>query len=182
MHDSLITKYASMSPLLGLMKIDQLAFLARNDEDEAAIKKQFRLTDAAWVEDEVLAEGYVRGARMTGEPRGTKTQNTAKLLFNYDLGIELEILRYKTGANYADAGAVQACQLCHIGFHVEKGKELPTLLKDWAFASPIIQQVETVTHSNSFLISLGRRYRYTIYDTKPLLGVYLKVIERLEAK
>jgi hypothetical protein len=180
MYSHLQTKVAAQSPLLGLLRIDQLAFLARSDEDEAAIKKQLRLSEANWVEDHVVAEGYVRGARNPGEPRGTRSSNTAKLLFNYDLGIELEILRYTEGMNYADVGSVASCALCHVGCHVEKGQELPGVLKDWTFGSPIIQQVETQSHTNEFLVQTGRKYRYTIYDTKGLLGVYFKVIERLE--
>lgn len=180
MYPHLQTTDPANSPLLGLLKIDQLAFLARNDQDEAAIKKQLRLTDANWVEDHVTAEGYVRGARSPGTPRDVKSRNIAKLLFNYDLGLEVEILRYTNGANYADAGRLPSCHLCHVGCHVEKGKELTGLLADWTFASPIIQQVETISHTNEFLVSTGRRYRYTIYDTREMLGVYFKVIERLE--
>lgn len=182
MYSHLQTTDPAKSPLLGLLKIDQLAFLARSDEDEAAIKKQLRLTEANWVEDRVLAEGYVRGARTPGTPRDVKSQNVAKLLFNYDLGLEVEILRYTSGSNYADVGSVPSCQLCHVGCHVEKGKELTGQLAEWAFAAPIIQQVETLTHTNEFLRSTGRKYRYTIYDTRGLLGVYFKVIERLEAE
>jgi hypothetical protein len=180
MYEDLITKDPKNSPLLGLLKIDQLAFLARSDEDELAIKKQLRLSDAHWVEDEVVATGFVRGSRKAGEPRKQAT-NRAKLLFNYDLGLEVEILRYIEGANYADVGHVNSCQLCHIGAHVEKGKQLPETMQNWVVAAPIIQQVETQTHTNEFLLKTGRRYRYTIYDTKHFLGVYFKVIERLEA-
>lgn len=184
MYPELMTKTQTLSPLMGLLKIDQLAFLARSDEDEAAIKKQLRLTNANWVEDRVVAEGYVRGARKVGEPRGEPSRNTAKLLFNYDMGIEVEILRYTEGHNYADEAGIKNCTLCHIGAHVNKGSstsDLPSGMIDFVFASPIIQQVETRTHTNEFLMTTGRRYRYTIYDTVPLLGVFMKVIERIEA-
>lgn len=170
----LATKLAEMSPLMGLLRIDQLAFLARNDEDEANIKRMLRLQDADWTEDHVVAEGRVAGFA------GTQS-NTAKLLFNYDMGVEVEILRYTEGPNYPDVGNVVSGHLCHVGMHVEKGQELPERFKDFVFSSAIIQQVETKEHTNAFLIETGRRYRYTIYDTKALFGVYLKVIERLEA-
>jgi len=167
-----------MSPLLGLIKIDQLAFIARSDEDEIAIKKQLRLTHADWVEDYVVASGYVQGARKAGEPRGAQT-NIAKLLFNYDLGVELEILRYTDGHNYADENKVPSCSLCHIGAHVEPGVELEGSFKDWMMCCNIIQQVETQKHTNPFLVRTGRKYRYTIYDTYKILGTHFKVIERL---
>lgn len=170
----LATADAVFSPLMGLLKIDQLAFLARNDQDEFMIKKLLRLHNADWVEDNVVAEGYVRGF-------GDEGRNVAKLLFNYDLGVEVEILRYVDGPNYPDIGEVPSGTLAHIGMHIEKSKEIPPSLENFVFASPIIQQVVTKEHTNQFLIDSGRRYRYTIYDTKNLLGVYLKVIERLEA-
>lgn len=171
----LASEGAHLSPLMGLLKIDQIAFLARNDQDEAMIKKLLRLDNAAWVEDYVEAEGYVRG-------HGEAGRNKAKLLFNYDLGIEVEILRYLDGPNYPDIGEVGSGTVAHIGMHVEKGQQIPIELQDFVFAGPMIQQVVTKTHSNQFLIDTGRRYRYTIYDTKSLIGVYLKVIERLEAE
>lgn len=169
----LSTKLPDVSPLMGLLKIDQLAFIARSDSEEMLIKRFLRLSDADWVEDTVVASGYVRGCA------GDQT-NIAKLLFNYDLGVEVEILRYVTGPNYPDVGNVPSGNLAHVGMHVEKGKELPEWLRDSTFSAPIIQQVVTQQHTNEFLISTGRRYRYTIYDTKPLFGVYFKVIERLE--
>lgn len=182
MYPELMTKDPLNSPLMGLLKIDQLAFIARNDEDEAMIKKQLRLSNAAWVEDEVVARGYVRADPASLNPTPDRNQeNTAKLLFNYDMGVEVEILRYTEGRNYADVGGVESGHLCHIGAHVEKGKQLPEALANWTLACPIIQQVETLTHTNPFLVETGRKYRYTIYDTKDILGVYFKVIERLEA-
>lgn len=169
----LATKNPEWSPLAGWLKIDQLAFIARNDTDELLIKRFLRLERADWTVDHVVAKGYVRGVE--GE-----AENTAKLLFNYDLGVEVEILRYTDGPNYPDIGDVPSGNLAHIGMHVEKGSSIPSALQDFVFATPIIQQVVTQTHTNEFLLNSGRRYRYTIYDTKPLFGVYLKVIERIE--
>lgn len=171
----LATKLPEMSPLQGLLKIDQLAFIARSDTEETLIKRFLRLDKADWVEDYVVAEGYVRGHE------GTQS-NRAKLLFNYDLGVEVEILRYIEGPNYPDEGAVPSGHLAHIGYHVEKGQKIPEPLDGFMFSAPVIQQVVTKTHTNEFLITTGRRYRYTIYDTKPMFGVYMKVIERLEAE
>lgn len=143
--------------------MDQIAFIARNDDDERRLKRRFGLQDAEWIEDHVVAVGTVRGK---------PAENTAKLLFNYDLGIELEILRYTEGENYADD--LNAMEMCHIGFHYSGVGAVPT------FDAPIIQQVETQSHTNEFLLESGRRYRYTIYDTFGKNGVYMKVIERIE--
>lgn len=144
-------------------KLDQIAFVVDNDDDELAIKRRFGLEHADWTEDHVLAHGTVRGA---------SAENQAKLLFNYDLGIELEILRYTAGERYTED--LDSGDMCHIGFHYSGVGPVPS------FDAPIIQQVETVSHTNEFLVTSGRRYRYTIYDTYSEHGVYMKVIERIE--
>lgn len=168
----LSTKSITNSPLMGLLKLDQIAFVARTDTEELLIKRMLRLDRADWVEDEVVANGYVKG-------KGSDLTNTAKLLFNYDLGIEIEILRYLEGENYVETGGVPSCNVAHLGFHLEKGKSL-TDFGRMVFPAAMMQEVKTHAHTNEFLLKTGRRYRYTIYDTKPLFGVYLKVIERIE--
>lgn len=146
------------------MKIDQIAFAAYNDEDERWIKSVLGLTDAEWVEDQVVASGTV-----AGQP-GT---NTAKLLFNYDYGIEVEILRYLDGPNYLEEQGIKGGQVCHIGMHYTGEGVVPSF-------GPIIQQVETQSHTNPFLVENGRKYRYTIYDTQAMFGRNFKVIERIQ--
>jgi hypothetical protein len=145
-------------------KTDQIAYIAYNDEDEKSIKKALGLENAVWVEDECVASGIVRGVPGV---------NKAKLLFNYDMGIEVEILRYIEGPNYADG--IVGGSIGHIGIHAGPGENVPT------FNFPIIQQVKTRSHTNEFLLKTGRKYQYTIYDTFDALGVYMKVIERIEA-
>lgn len=177
MYEHLMTKDPSKSPLAGFLKIDQIAFASYSDDNETAIKAKLGLADAEWVEDEVVAEGFVY-------PSGYSKTNRAKLLFNYDLGIEVEILRYLDGDNYLQSQLIPACHVCHIGYHLEKGKTLPDMrlgsgIKH-TFDFKIAQQVETKSHTNQFLIDTGRRYRYTIYDAKRFFGTNLKVIERLE--
>lgn len=145
-------------------KIDQLAYIAYNDADERNIKTALGMLDADWIEDEVVASGTVRGVPGV---------NKAKLLFNYDMGVEVEILRYIDGPNYASH--LVAGRMCHVGIHAATGQPAPT------FDAPIIQQVKTRSHTNEFLLKTGRKYQYTIYDTFQALGVYMKVIERIEA-
>lgn len=146
------------------MKIDQIAFAAFDQRDEDMIKASLGLADAEWVEDEVVASGTVAGREGT---------NRAKLLFNYDYGIEVEILRYLEGPNYLEAQRIQPGTICHIGMHYTEG-EVPT------FGRRIIQQVETQSHTNPAVVDKGRRYRYTIYDTMALFGRNFKVIERIQ--
>jgi hypothetical protein len=144
-------------------KIDQIAFIAHSDEDELSIKRMLDLEDAEWVEDFVFASGTVRGSAGS---------NYAKLLFNYANGIEVEILRYISGPNYAEE--IPGGHLCHVSIHAEAGWVAPT------FDAPIIQQVETQSHTNPYLLEQNRHYRYTIYDTRATRGVYIKVIERIQ--
>ena len=136
----LLATSTGISPLLGLLKIDQLAFLARSDKEEEQIKRLLRLQEADWVEDHVIAEGYVRGF-------GEKAINRAKLLFNYDLGVEVEILRYLEGANYPDVGNVPGGQLVHVGMHVEKGKQLPDEL--------VVQAARDEEHPESVVVAIA---------------------------
>ena len=145
-------------------KIDQLAFISFGDEDTRKIKETLGLQNADWTEDVVVASGEVRGVSGT---------NTARLLFNYDMGIEVEILQYLEGPNYASN--LHGQRICHYGIHATAGKPVPT------FDAPVIQRVKTRTHTNEFLLKTGRTYQYTIYDTMHTLGVYTKVIERIEA-
>lgn len=153
-----------MLRLPGNIKIDQLAFCAWDDEDEAQIKHQLHLDKVAWVQDTVVAEGEVNG-----EPG----RNTAKLQFNYDLGHEVEILRYIEGPNYCDLAEIQGGHMCHIGSHYIGEDGVPRL------DAPIIQQVVTQSHTNKFVLEAKRHYRYTVYDLTDKLGLFFKVIERL---
>ena len=148
------------------MEIHQIAFAARTDEDERAIKRALNLRSAEWIEDEVVAEGKVNGR---------PARNRAKLLFNYDTGREVEILRYIEGHNYLDAAGIRSGNICHIGMHYTGHPcGVPS------FVAPIMQQVETQSHTNPFVLANNRHYRYTIYDTRGTLGVFMKIIERLE--
>lgn len=162
------------TPRAGLLGADQIAFAAHNNNDVANIKRILRLEEAEWIEDEVVARGTVLGE--FGE-----CENRAHLRFCYAYGAEIEILQYLEGPNYLDRpGAfIPGGQICHIGFHASKAEQIPEWMKDRAFPSAILQKVRTVSHTNEFLIKNGRKYDYTIYATQHLLGVNLKVIERI---
>ena len=153
-------------PLAGNIRIDQLAFCAYTDEDEKAIKQFLKLEDAAWIEDTVTAKGIVTGI--------ANVTNIAKLQFNYDLEHEVEILRYINGPNYLDAFEVPGGRMCHIGSHFVGSGNVPRV------DAPIVQQLVTEIHTNPFQAEHNRHYRYTIYNTYNRLGLFFKIIERLE--
>lgn len=146
------------------LKIDQIAYASYSEANTMAIKAHLGLEDALWVEDEVIADGYVNGKFGT---------NRAILLFNYDLGIETEILRYVEGPNYLEAQGIRPESVCHLGMHYTGEGAIPK------FDASVIQRVETQSHTNPFLLKEGRKYRYTIYNTRYQYGVNYKVIERL---
>ena len=142
------------------MKLDQLAFYAHNIEQVDEIKARFGLTNAEWVED--FAEGTVR---VFG---GDEEWSKAHLRFNYDLGIELEIITYLEGPHWHmnklpfQAGAIF---MSHIGFHMDDGERPPAaLLTD---DRKLVQVMDTVCHTNPYLLERGRRYHYEIYDGRP---------------
>lgn len=159
--------------------LDQLAFYAPSDASVDAIKASLGLAAAEWTEDTVTGMATVW--------RGPATESKARLLFNYDLGIEVEILTYLEGPHWHQiAGSeklngpgwdkLMALPLAHsgfqshIGFHVNNG-DLPRL------PFPVAQELVTHEHSNPAIA--GRRYHYRIFDTRAVNGVFLKYIKRL---
>lgn len=152
--------------------LDQIAFYAPDATAEEKVKGMFGLREAEWTEDFVTGRVSV-----FGEPEQV---SQAKLLFNYDLGIELEILTYTLGPNWHRHRAKRGegppinpgCEpfVSHIGFHVNE-EELPFRLE------PAAQRMVTTFHSNPAIAD--RRYEYVIYDTFHSLGVDLKYIKRL---
>lgn len=166
-------QYMELRKLRTGLVLDQIAFYAPDALAEACIKMMLGLDQAEWTEDWV--EGRVS---VFGEPENF---STAKLLFNYDLGIEVEILQYISGPNWhrhrdlAGRGPFTrpggAPFQSHIAFHVNEG-DIPIL--PW----PIAQTMTTTSHSNPAITD--RRYHYVIYDTRDTLGVDLKYIKRVD--
>lgn len=152
--------------------LDQIAFYAPDSIAEANIKKMLGIDEAEWTVDHVSGRCRVFG--------GDERESTARLQFNYDLGIEVEILRYLSGPHWHLQRAISKHGpnvffgsipfVSHIGFHVND-EELPNL------PFQVAQEMVTVEHSNPAIA--GRSYQYVIYDTKDMLGVDLKYIKRL---
>lgn len=153
-------------PLAGNIKLDQVAFCAWDDEDEYNIKQFLGLEKHDWIEDTVTAQGQV-GSQIN-------VTNTAKLLFNYDFEMEVEILRYIDGLNYLTLSDMPGGRMCHIGSHFVGDGDVPRV------DAEIIQQLVTYKHTNPFQAEHKRHYRYTIYDTLDRMGVFFKIIERLD--
>lgn len=154
------------------MKMDQVAFLAVRESQIPDIKASLGLAEAQWTEDEVTGRVVVHhgGAALEGLSR-------AKLLFNYDRGIELEILHYVEGPHW-HANMLQFLygepHLSHLGHHLEDQEPWPET--PW----PLVQEMWTESHTNP-AIALKRTYHYRIHDARQGLGVFLKFIRRINA-
>jgi hypothetical protein len=150
--------------------IEQLALHPRNPA--AAIQLLSEMGLAEWARDHVVATGAVRGVA---------GGNEADLAFNYestrgDKPLELEVLNYTSGPHWMEVYEPSAS---HIGMHCTEDE-----LLDWTkfFTSrgiQIAQQVNTQSHTNP-VIAGKRFYTYTIFHTRPILGIDCKFIVRRE--
>lgn len=158
------------------MKIDQIAFYAHNELQVNRIKRQFGLLNAKWVEDTV--DGHCIVLREDfGYQHGISTAN---LMFNYDLGVELEILTYTDGPHWHDQGERFKSGdsfFSHIGIHMKDEDEHEPFQNH-----DIVQEMHTTKHTNPYLLERNRKYHYVIRDTRALLGCYTKYIWRKEPK
>lgn len=168
------------------MKIDQIAFFASTPEQADQIKGQFGLTDKEWIRDLVTARSIVRGV---------ESINKAELLFNYTLGIELEILCYLPDENgrrhdwhqnnplagsAANRFYVKSPFISHVGIHLEDGEPFPKMVH-----CRLVQETFTVSHTSEYLTKpgspgFGRQYHYQIFEMSP--GTYIKYIRRILPK
>jgi hypothetical protein len=151
------------------MKLDQIAYYAHNDQQVEELKRSMGLLDAEWIED--VATGDVQVRTGSGVSKG-------HLRFNYDLGIELEILTYLDGPHWHQ-GKVPFRRghtfLSHIGFHMDEGERPP----EWVTTTgTLVQEMDTTEHTNDYVVSKSRTYHYEIYSVPT--GPDLKFIWRKE--
>lgn len=152
------------------MKLDQIAYYAHSSDQAEEIKRLFNLVqDTVWVQD--IVHGHCELHQ-----NGRKLSSSGRLQFNYNLGIELEILTYfdnnhwHYGHSYFHTGQPF---LSHHGFHLEDDEPFPEL------AAPLVQEMFTRQHTNAYVTSRNRTYHYRIHDTRPWTGVFSKFIKRI---
>jgi hypothetical protein len=154
------------------MKIEQIAIASI---DPLALIENFRILGISnWTHDIVTAQGTVFGKNAT---------NVAQLHFNYELGFELEVLKYEAGLNWHEEGDRNASGrshfLSHIGLHVTE-KEMEHWIREMeTFGIDIAQEVITISHTNS-AIAGKRKYRYVVFNSISKLGFDLKLIQRID--
>lgn len=153
-----------------LGKCDQLAIYVHNEDQRDSIKHLYGLDRGEWIKDNPIGRAQIMGWR---------EQLACYLEFSNDLmaDVELELITC-SGDRHAytlfDQWAMRQPFLAHIGFHVA-GAEWPPIA-----AAPLVQEMWTESHTNPFLVKNGRRYHYRVYDTRPQVGVFTKLIKRVE--
>ena len=105
--------------------------------------------------------------------------NEAYLQFNYDLGIELEIIRYTNGDNWhSPFGSANPMPfISHVGIHLDAHEPMPELPHGCRLA----QETFTISHTSEYLTKgagAGRKYHYRIFELAP--QTYIKYIKRIE--
>ena len=147
------------------MRMDQIAFYCTSKSAEREVKEQFGLTTAEWIKDTVYAHCIVRGR---------KCDNVAELQFNYDLGVEFEIIRYIEGDHWLASLINSKPFIGHIGVHLDDNEPWP-VINDWR----LVQVAETYKHTAEHLThgyAAGRLYSYRIYEMSE--HSYIKFIKR----
>jgi hypothetical protein len=150
------------------MKIDQIAYYCGTKEAEQVVKKMLGLESAEWIKDRVTANSTVWGHG--------PFENVANLQFNYDLGIELEIIRYVEGTHWHGASANKEDNpfISHVGIHLEDNEDFPPMI-----GCELAQETFTKSHTSEYLTTgagAGRLYHYKIFSIGR--GNYLKYIKR----
>ncbi len=151
------------------MKIEQVAI--RSNDPDKLIKNLKQLGIDEWVQDLVTAKGTVFADK--------NVINVATLNFNYQLGFELEVLKYESGNNWHKYDGRDVCDhsLSHMGLHVSKEEMNHWKTKMRLMNIEIAQEVYTQSHTNPGV--KGRKYHYVVFDSTKFIGFDLKLIERI---
>lgn len=146
------------------MQMNQIAYYCATAGAERELKFALGLQKADWVKDTVYADVIVRGI---------KGRNVAELQFNYDLGCELEIIRYVDGPHWMQGILTGSPFMAHIGVHLNDEKDWPIV--PWN----LVQTAETYKHEAAHLntgYAAGRLYSYRIYEISQ--HTFMKFIKR----
>lgn len=151
------------------MKMDQIAFYCSSKTESDRLKQALGLKLDSWIEDIVTGKSVVIGKK---EPQ----INIAHLQFNYQLGIEFEIIRYLSGPNWHAARNRKHGErfISHVGVHLEDEEDFPRP------PGLLVQETWTQKHTSEYLTTghgAGRKYHYRIYELAPM--TWIKYIKRI---
>lgn len=157
------------------MKLDQVAYFCRDEDDDNRLKSMLGLADKPWIVDRVTTRGFVRGYE--GEQ-----VSISYLQFCDALGMQFEIIRPIRGAHWLfmenEIGRMQSPYVAHVGFHLDEGEDFPKMEH-----ATLIQDVRSISHTCEYLTTgaaAGRRYHYQIWRVSP--HNYMKFIRRIHPK
>lgn len=157
------------------MKMDQIAYYCHDLYAETLLKEFLGLEHAPWILDRVEASSTIRNFI-------TPIVNFAELQFNYDLGVEVEILRYVDDSpSWHEKNPLRNHKSfqSHIGVHLDDDEAFP----DHKVANyDLVQETFTYKHTSKYLTDpsspgFGRKFHYRIYEISP--GSYIKFIRRI---
>jgi hypothetical protein len=157
------------------MKMDQIAIAVTDERQATVVMNHFGLQAKPWIEDIVTCQSWVLGAGQH------EHRNVAHLRFNYDLGMEFEIIRWTEGPSWhlrSPWYGLNSPFFSHMGVHLEEGEDWPMETND----CKLMQKTRTLTHSNPAYSDpksrlYHRQYTYRIYAFSP--GTYVKYIRRI---
>lgn len=158
-----------------LKKIEQIAFHT-NDIDHTK-DQYYPLGIRKWESDIVTAKGTLHISEY-GDTEIREITNVARLEFNYDMEVELELIQYLAGDNWHSYQRRTGTFQSHMSYHVEDMQFEVQRLKNAGLR--VIQEVKTLSHTNPHLLQNGRKYHYVIFDSRDKLGFDLKLIKRIE--
>ena len=153
------------------MKIDQIAYYCATSHEADEVKSDLHIKNDAWIKDTVTAK-----SRVYKNNKVINCVNIAELQFNYQLGIELEIIRYISGEHWHPEPLFRKF-ISHIGVHLDDDEPFPVLR-----FSRIVQETQTISHTSQYLTDpkspgYKRLYHYRIHEMAP--GNYIKYIRRI---
>jgi len=160
-------------------QVQQIALVVPEPGRAFGLLADLGLTE--WYNDHVVAKGVVFGL---------ECENAANLSFNYQAGsgaegigenelkpLELEILDYVGEENWISSQSLDRT-VSHLGTHCT-AEQLAEYRAYFASQNiEVAQEVVTQSHTNPGIAN-SRRYNYVIFNTRPILGVDLKFIVRL---
>jgi hypothetical protein len=187
-----------MTERKSFFNFEQVAIRSNNVKEHATTLGR-KFGAAPWIFDTVDAVHLFAAAR---ENLGGSFQ--VDLAFNYTLlpDKELELIALRSGRTVQLWDSDPGCAMCterypapedisgpigpqvmsHLGYHLEdvegveaQEAQLLAMLQWWIGQGyPVVQLSQTVIHTGT-----KRRYRYAFADTRPVLGVWTKIIQRM---
>jgi hypothetical protein len=151
------------------MKLDQIAYYCKTDDEAQRLKVMLNLEHEHWIRDRVTARCTV-----WGKPNEI---NIASLQFCEKLGMQFEIIRPIQGHHWLEREvSTPTPMVAHVGLHLDVGEAFPAMN-----GCALAQEAHTVAHTCEYLTTgaaAGRKYHYKVFEVSP--HNYMKFIRRIE--